>query len=56
MGPARLDALGGLIAPATMLEQLLDSLRSVPAAMPFVGPDQSALEHLLASMTAGVMS
>lgn len=43
-------------APATMLEQLLDSLRSVPAAMPFVGPDQSALEHLLASMTAGAMS
>jgi flavorubredoxin len=40
-------------APGTMLEQLLASLEAAPSAQPFVGPDQAALEKLLAQMTAG---
>ena len=40
-------------APGAMLEQLLASLEAVPTAQPFVGPDQAALEQLLAQMTAG---
>lgn len=41
-------------APGTMLDDLLASLEAVPTARPFVGPDQAALEQLLAQMTAGV--
>jgi len=32
-------------------ERLLSSLEAVPAAPPFVGPDQAALEQMLGSMT-----
>lgn len=39
-------------APGAMLEQLLRSLEAVPAATPFTGPDQAALEQLLAQMTS----
>jgi flavorubredoxin len=39
-------------APGSMLESLLASLEAVPAAEPFVGPDQAALEAMLAGMTA----
>jgi hypothetical protein len=34
-----------------LLERLLSSLAAVPAAPPFVGPDQAALEQMLAAMT-----
>ncbi len=40
-------------ASGTMLEQLLASLAAAPTAQPFVGPDQAALEQMLAQMTAG---
>ena len=36
-----------------MIERLLASLEAVPTAQPFVGPDQAALEQMLAQMTAG---
>lgn len=39
-------------APGAMIDQFLASLAAVPAAAPFVGPDQVALEQLLAEMTA----
>jgi flavorubredoxin len=40
-------------APGDMTERLLASLAAVPTAQPFVGPDQAALEQMLAQMTAG---
>lgn len=40
-------------APGNMLNVFLDSLAATPEARPFVGPDQVALEQLLAQMTAG---
>lgn len=40
-------------APGSMLERLLASLEAAPGATPFVGPDQSALEQMLAQMTGG---
>lgn len=40
-------------APGSMIERLLASLEAVPAARPFTGPDQAALEKLLAEMTTG---
>jgi flavorubredoxin len=38
-------------APGRMTEKLLASLEAAPAAQPFVGPDQAALEQMLAQMT-----
>jgi len=38
-------------APGRMLSQLVDSLEALPDAPPFVGPDQAALEQMLAEMT-----
>jgi flavorubredoxin len=40
-------------APGSMIGQFLASLAAVPDAGPFVGPDQVALEQMLAQMTAG---
>jgi len=40
-------------ASGAMLERLLGSLEAVPSAQPFVGPDQAALEQMLAQMTGG---
>ena len=40
-------------APGGMIDQFLASLAAVPDAAPFVGPDQVALEQMLALMTAG---
>ncbi len=40
-------------APGAMLPQLLSSLEAAPQAQPFVGPDQVALEQMLAEMTGG---
>ena len=40
-------------AAGDMTERLLASLRPRPTAQPFVGPDQAALEQMLAQMTAG---
>jgi len=40
-------------APGSMIEQFVVSLAAVPDAEPFVGPDQVALEAMLAQMTAG---
>jgi flavorubredoxin len=40
-------------APGSMIGQFLASLAAVPDARPFVGPDQVALEQMLAQMTAG---
>ena len=40
-------------ASGAMTEQLLDSLGATPTAQPFIGPDQAALEQMLAQMTAG---
>jgi len=37
-------------APGNMLDQLVGSLAAVPEATPFVGPDQTALEAMLAAM------
>jgi hypothetical protein len=34
-----------------MTDRLLASLEAAPAARPFVGPDQAALEEMLAQMT-----
>ena len=39
-------------APGAMLNQLIASLEAVPTATPFVGPDQAALEAMLAQLTA----
>jgi flavorubredoxin len=39
-------------APGRLTEQLLASLAAAPAAQPFVGPDQAALEQMLKQMTA----
>jgi len=46
--------LSGHLAPApgTMLGRLLGTLDAAPDAMPFVGPDQLALQQMLAAMTA----
>lgn len=38
-------------APGRMLPQLVASLEAVPDAPPFVGPDQAALEQMLAGVT-----
>jgi hypothetical protein len=38
-------------APGQMLPQLVESLEAVPDAPTFVGPDQAALEQMLAEMT-----
>lgn len=38
-------------APGRMTERLLASLAAAPAAQPFVGPDQAALEQMLRQMT-----
>ena len=43
---SHLPAAGG-----ASLDRLLASLESVPAAPPFVGPDQAALEQMLSQMT-----
>jgi len=40
-------------APGHMIDQFVASLAAVPGAVPFVGPDQSALEQMLAQLTAG---
>ena len=40
-------------APGSMVDQFVTSLAAVPGAGPFVGPDQEALERMLAEMTAG---
>ena len=40
-------------APGSMVDQFVASLAAVPDAGPFVGPDQEALERMLAEMTAG---
>jgi Metallo-beta-lactamase superfamily len=40
------------VAAGASLERLLASLAAAPAAAPFVGPDQAALEQMLATMGA----
>jgi len=40
-------------APGEMTDRLLSSLEAAPGAQPFVGPDQAALEQMLAQMTDG---
>jgi hypothetical protein len=40
-------------APSAMKERLLASLAAVPMTQRFVGPDQAALEQMLAQMTGG---
>lgn len=40
-------------APGSMVDRLVASLADAPAATPFVGPDQQALEAMLASMGGG---
>jgi hypothetical protein len=35
-------------APGNMIERLLGSLEAAPTAQPVVGPDQAALEQMLA--------
>jgi hypothetical protein len=41
-------------APGSSMDRLLDALASVPDALPFVGPDQAALEQTLAGITGPV--
>jgi flavorubredoxin len=40
-------------APGDMIDRMLASVAAAPAAQPFVGPDQAALEQMLAQMTQG---
>jgi len=40
-------------ASGAILDRLLGSLEAAPTAPPFVGPDQAALEQMLAQLTAG---
>jgi flavorubredoxin len=40
-------------APGDMTERLLASLAAAPAARPFVGPNQAALQQMLKEMTGG---
>ncbi len=40
-------------AQGSSLDRLLASLEAAPAAQPFVGPDQAALEQMLLAMTGG---
>jgi hypothetical protein len=40
-------------ADARMTDRLLATLADVPAARPFVGPDQAALEQMLKQMPGG---
>jgi hypothetical protein len=40
-------------ASPALTGRMLDTLASVPARAPFAGPDQAALESLLAGMTSG---
>jgi hypothetical protein len=40
-------------APGNMIDRFLATLAAVPDAARFVGPDQVALEKMLAQMTAG---
>ena len=39
-------------APGVMIDQLVESLRAVRDGAPFVGPDQAALEAMLAQLAA----
>lgn len=40
-------------APGHLTDRLVSALEAVPSASPFVGPDQAALEAILAEMTSG---
>lgn len=40
-------------APGSMMERMLASIEAAPDAEPFVGPDQAALEQMLAAMMGG---
>ncbi len=40
------------VASGAMTDRMLGSLEAAPAAQPFIGPDQAALEQMLAQMTA----
>ena len=53
MDPAMILSSHLPAASGAMLERLLGSLEAVPSAQPFVGPDQAALEQMLAQMTGG---
>lgn len=41
------------VAPGTLFDRLLDTLAAAPDASPFAGPDQRALEQMLAGAPAG---
>jgi hypothetical protein len=41
-------------ARGSSMERLLEALAAVPDAPPFVGPDQAALEQMLAGVTGVV--
>jgi flavorubredoxin len=43
-------------ASGDMLERLLAAVATVPAAQPFTGPDQAALEQMLAAMTGAAVA
>ncbi len=53
MGPAMVLSSHLPAAPGSMIERLLASLEAAPGAQPFVGPDQAALEQMLAQMAGG---
>jgi flavorubredoxin len=53
MDPAMILSSHLPAASGAMLERLLGSLEAAPSAPPFVGPDQAALEQMLAQMTGG---
>ena len=42
-------------APGRLTDRLVSALQAVPSAPPFVGPDQAALEAMLAQMTSGAL-
>jgi flavorubredoxin len=53
LGPSMILSSHLPAASAGLTERLLATLAAVPAAPPFAGPDQAALEVLLAGMTSG---
>jgi flavorubredoxin len=53
MGPTMVLSSHLPAASGAMTERLLGSLEATPTAHPFIGPDQAALEQMLAQMTAG---
>jgi flavorubredoxin len=53
MNPAMILSSHLPAAPGAMVDRMAASIAAAPSAQPFVGPDQAALEQMMAEMTAG---